>query len=234
MRRWGVVVAIGLAIFMTAVDVNCVALALPVMGKAFQQTDEAMSAVMLSYLIPQTLLMIPCGLVVTRWQPRATQLLGVAGFGLASLLCTFAPSFGFLLVARALQGSFGTLVATQGVALIAAVVKPEERGRAMGIIGSMAPLGSITGPGLGGFLLATWGWPSIFLINVPIVLVALVLTSLCFPGVTFGSNHTSGLGQMGHLLRRSRFLGTLLILLVYSSVSGAFAYLLPFTLQDVH
>src|SRR5207302_7463098 len=150
--------AIGLAIFVFAVDMNSVALALPVMGKTFQQSGEAMSWVILSYLLPQTLLMIPCGLVVTRWQPLLTQLLGVAGFGLASLLCAFAPTFGLLLVARAIQGSFGTLVTTQGVALIAVAVKPQERGKAMGIIASMAPFGAIAGPGLGGFLLTTWGW----------------------------------------------------------------------------
>lgn len=234
MRRWGVVMAIGLAIFLFAVDVNSVALALPVMGKTFEQSDEAMSWVMLSYLLPQTLLMIPCGLVVTRWQPLLTQMLGVAGFGLASLLCAVAPTFGFLLVARAMQGSFGTLVVTQGVALIAVAVKPQERGKAMGIIGSMAPLGSIAGPGLGGVLLATWGWPSIFLINLPIVLVALALALWCFPGLTFSQSHSSGLGQMGQLLYQPRFLGTLLILLAYGAVSGALAYLLPFTLQEVH
>jgi MFS family permease len=234
MRRWGIVMAIGLAIFLSAVDINSVALALPVMGKTFQQSDEAMSWVMLSYLLPQTLLMVPCGLVVTRWPPLLTQMLGVAGFGLASLLCAFAPTFGLLLVARAIQGSFGTLVTTQGVALIAIAVKPQERGKAMGIIASMAPFGAIAGPGLGGFLLATWGWRSIFLINEPIILVALVLTLWCFPGLTFGQSRTSGLGQMGQLLRQPRFLGTLLILLVYGSVNGALAYLLPFTLQDVH
>jgi hypothetical protein len=66
MRRWGIVIAIGLSVIMFSVDMNGVALALalPVMGKAFQQTDEAMSAVMLSYLIALTLLMIPFGLVV--------------------------------------------------------------------------------------------------------------------------------------------------------------------------
>lgn len=90
------------------------------------------------------------------------------------------------------------------------------------------------GPGLGGLLLSLWGWPAIFWINVPVILISIVLTLLCFPGVTFGPNRTSGLGQMWTLLRHPRFLGTLLVLLISSSTSGALAYLLPFALQDVH
>lgn len=234
MRRWGVVLAIGLSIIMFSLDMNGVSLALPVMGKAFQQADAAMSWVILSYSIPLTLLMIPFGLVVTRWQPLATFLVGIAGFGAASVLCAFAPSFGFLLVMRALQGSFGSLIGTQGVAVVAAAVEPHERGRAMGIVGAMGPLGAIMGPGLGGLVLAAWGWPAIFLINVPVILVAMVLALLCFSGVTFGATRTSGLGQMASLLCNLRFVGTLLILLAFAASGGALAYLLPFVLQDVH
>ena len=220
MRRWGIVMAVGLAIFMFAVDGNSVALVLPAMAKSFEQTNATMSWVMISYVLPQILLTIPCGLVVTRWSPLLTQLLGVAGFGLASVLCAFAPSFGVLLLARATQGSFGTLVTTQGIALIAVAVTPEERGRAMGIMGSMAPFGAIAGPAIGGFLLAIRGWPSIFLLNGPVVLVALLLTAGCFPGLTIVQNQTNGLRQMSHLLLHPRFLGTLLVLLAYGAMSG--------------
>jgi MFS family permease len=219
---------------MFSIDMNIVVLALPVMGRTFQQTDEAMSWVMLSYLIPLTLLLIPSGLIVTRWQPLATFLVGISGFGIASVLCALAPSFNILLAARAIQGISGALLGTQGMAIIGAATKPHERGRAMGIIGSMGPLGAVTGPGIGGLLLAMWGWPAIFLVNVPVILVAMALASLCLPGFTFGSTRTSRLGQMGYLLRHPRFLGTLLILLAFSSASAALAYLLPFTLQNVH
>ncbi|QBD83283.1 MFS transporter [Ktedonosporobacter rubrisoli] len=234
MRRWGVVLAIGFSVFMFTVDMNGVGLALPIMGKTFQQSDATMSWVIASYSLPLTLLMIPFGLVITRWPPLATQLIGVGGFGLASILCALAPSFSFLLIARALQGSFGALLGTQGVALVAAAAEPHERGRAMGLIGAMGPLGSVTGPGIGGLLLASWGWPSIFLINVPVVLVTMILMLLCLPGVSFGSLQLSGLSQMGYLLRHSRFLWSLLTLLFFSSASGALAYLLPFGLQEVH
>lgn len=234
MRRWGVVAAIGLSIILFAVDMNIVALALPTMGQAFQQTDAAMSMAIVSYAIPLTVLMIPSGLIVTRWPPLIIFLIGISGFGCASVLCAIAPSFNLLLVGRAVQGAFGALIATQGFALVAAVIKPHERGRAMGILGSMGPLGAIMGPGIGGLLLAHWDWPAIFWINLPITIVAIGIALFSFPGIVSNLPRSNGLGQMKILLSRPRFLGTLLILLAFSSGGGALAYLLPFTLQDVH
>ncbi len=234
MRRWSAVLAIGLVIVMFGIDMNIVTLALPVMGRAFQQTDEAMSAVTLSYLLPFTLLMIPFGIVVTRWRILTAFLLGIAGFVGASVLCALAPSFIMLLVGRALQGVAAALMGTQGVAVVAVVVQPHERARAMGIIGSMGPLGGIAGPGLGGLLLSFWQWPVIFLINIPVGIIAAALALYSLAGVSFGSNPASGLSQMGRALRHTRFLLADLLLLVFATTGGALFYLLPFALQDVH
>jgi MFS family permease len=234
MRRWGVVLAVGLSIIMFSVDMNVVALALPVMGRAFHQTDAAMSAVMMVYSVPLTLLMLPAGLLITRWSPLTTFLVGVLGFGIASMICAFAPSFSVLLIGRAVQGAFGALIGSQGMAIATAAIEPHERGRAMGILGSMGPLGAIAGPALGGLILSVWEWPAVFLVNIPVVLIATVLALLCLPGVTFGTVTRSGFGQMGYLLRQPRFLGSLVILLAFSSASGALSYLMPFVLQDVH
>src|SRR5579884_3440670 len=233
MRRWIAILAIGLTVVMFSVDMNIVALALPEMGQTFRQTDEAMSAVILSDLIPLTLLMIPFGLVVTRWKILTTFVVGITGFALASVLCAYSSSFSVLLIGRALQGSFGALMGTQGVAVVAAVVKPEERGRAMGIIGTMGPLGAIMGPGIGGLLLSIWGWPVVFLVNVPVSIIAIVLALYGLSSVTFGGTGSNGLSQMGYLLRHRRFLAANLTLLFFAGSGGALAYLLPFALLDV-
>ncbi|GHO70412.1 hypothetical protein KSC_093040 [Ktedonobacter sp. SOSP1-52] len=234
MRRWSAVIVLGLTIFMTTVDMSIVTLALPAMGQTFRQTDEAMSAVLLSYLIPSTLLLIPSGLVVTRWQPLPTFLGAIGGFAGASVLCALAPSFELLLIGRALQGTIGALLGTQGLPVVAAVIKPQERGRAMGILGAMGPLGAITGPGIGGLLLSTWGWPVIFLINVPVSLLAAGLALYSLRRVTLSTTRVSGLDQMRSLLGQRRFLAVSLTLLAFSSASGALSYLLPFALQDIH
>jgi MFS family permease len=226
--------AIGLAIFMFAVDMSIVALALPVMGQAFGQTDAAMSAVVVCYTLTMALLILPYGLLIIRWPPLATFVAGVLGFAVASVLCALAGEFQWLLAGRVAQGVFGALLGTQAAALATAVVTPQERGRAMGVIASIGPLGAVTGPGLGGVLLSTWGWPSIFLVNAPLSLVIVALAFYSLRGVTYGAQPTGGLQPMNLLLREASFLGALLILLTSAAIGGGLSYLLPFALQDVH
>jgi MFS family permease len=85
-RRWIAIVALGLSIFMITVDTSSVALALPVMGQAFQQPDAAMTAVIVSYTLPLTLLILPAGLVLTRWPALPMFLVGVLGFAATGAL----------------------------------------------------------------------------------------------------------------------------------------------------
>ncbi len=137
-RRWLAVIAVGLSIFLSALDATIVALALPSMAHHFQLSDSLASAVTLSYAIPLTVLILPSGDLVSRFRTLPTFLIAVLGFGLGSLACGLAPNFPLLLVGRVIQGGFGALIATQGIAVAAAVVAPTERGRAIGLIGSLA------------------------------------------------------------------------------------------------
>jgi MFS family permease len=91
-----------------------------------------------------------------------------------------APSFVWLIAARAVQGGFGAVILALVPALVAGVVSPSERGRAIGIVATVGPLGSVAGPPLGGLLTAGVGWPAIFLVNLPISagLLAVVMTSM--------------------------------------------------------
>ena len=151
-RRWLAVTAIGLSIFLSALDATIVALALPPIAQHFQLSDSQVAAVTLSYTIPLTLLILPSGDLASRFRALPLFLIAVLGFGLGSVACGLAPNFALLLVGRVVQGCFGALIATQGIAVAAAVVAPSERGRAMGFIGALAPLGGVAGPGVGGLL----------------------------------------------------------------------------------
>src|SRR2546421_8408161 len=157
-RRWLAVSAIGLSLFLSALDATIVALALPPIAHHFQLSDSLASAVTLSYAIPLTVLILPAGDLIGRFRVLPTFLVAVLGFGLGSITCGLASSFPLLLVGRVVQGCFGAVIATQGIAVAAAVVSPGERGRAMGIVGALAPLGGVAGPGIGGLLLANFGW----------------------------------------------------------------------------
>src|SRR5262249_18440971 len=153
-----------------------------------------------------------------------TFLVALVGFGLGSLVCGLAPTFALLLVGRVLQGSFGALIATQGLAVAAAVVAPGERGRAMGLVGALAPLGGAAGagPGIGGVLLARFGWSAIFFVNLPLCALAAGLGLLSLRGVHLGSRRSgSAYRQMGALLRQPTFLWGVLAFGCSVTVGGA-------------
>src|SRR5437763_13296001 len=200
-RRWLAVVAVGLSIFLSALDATIVALALPPIAQHFQLSDSLASTVTLSYAIPLTVLILPCGDLVSRFRTLPLFLVAVLGFGLGSLTCGLASNFPLLLLGRVIQGGFGALIATQGIAVAAAVVSPAERGRAMGLIGSLAPLGGVAGPGIGGLLLSRFGWSSIFFVDVPFCLLAALLGTFTLRGVRLGDRQFSAYYQMAGLLR---------------------------------
>src|SRR3989440_207269 len=233
-RRWLAVTAVGLSLFLSALDATIVALALPPIAHHFQLSDSLVSIVTLSYAIPLTVIILPAGDLISRFRTLPTFLAAVLGFGLGSIICGLASSFSLLIVGRVIQGCFGAVIATQGIAVAAAVVSPGERGRAMGIIGALAPLGGVAGPGIGGLLLANFGWSAVFFVNVPVCLLAALLGIFSLRGVRLGGRQSDGaFRQMAGLLRRPSFLWGLLAFFWSVSVAGALYYLLPFDLSGV-
>ena len=101
--------------------------------------------------------------------------LGVAGFGVTSLLCTVAPTIEVLVLGRALQGVFGALLTPAALAVIVAAFPPDERGKAVGTWTAWAGIGTVLGPVVGGQLVDAASWRWIFAINLPLVLFDLWL-----------------------------------------------------------
>jgi MFS family permease len=103
------------------------------------------------------------------------------GFALASLACGLSPNLTWLIVARLLQGTFGALLFSLVPALATTAVRPQARGRAMGLITTLGPLGLISGPGLGGIIVDSLGWTWIFFVNVPVSLLVMAVGMLTLP-----------------------------------------------------
>ena len=101
--------------------------------------------------------------------------IGVAGFGVTSLLCTLAPTIEVLVLGRALQGVFGALLTPAALAVIVAAFPPDERGKAVGTWTAWAGIGTVLGPLVGGQLVDAASWRWIFAINLPLVLFDLWL-----------------------------------------------------------
>ena len=182
MTRWWVILAAGLAVFMASVDLSITNVALPTLGHVFTVPPSALEWVVLAYSLPAVALLLPLGRWVDTAALRGAFLLAVCGFAGTSALCGLAPSLLWLVICRFLQGSFGALIAALVLPLAASAIGPEHRGRAMGVIGALGPLGAVAGPGLGGLLLASLGWRSIFFVNVPVCVMAVLIGARTITG----------------------------------------------------
>src|SRR5215204_4780633 len=172
---WPAVVAVGIGVFMASLDMTIVAITLPSIGREFGAAPDVAQWVILAYNLPMIALMLPAGRWLEPVNRRTALVAAVAGFAAASAAAGASGSLGMLLAARAVQGIFGAVLSVAVLAIAGAVVHPSQRGQAMGLITTLGPLGSVAGPALGGLLVAGPGWRWIFLLNVPVCLVAIAL-----------------------------------------------------------
>src|SRR4051794_10920389 len=134
-----------------------------------------------SYLLTLSSLILVAGSLGDLFGEKRVFALGVAGFGVASVICALAPTIEWLVAARALQGVFGALLTPAGLAVIAATFPSEERGRAVGLWTAWGGIGIVAGPLIGGQLVDSASWRWIFAINIPLVLATLWLVSRAVP-----------------------------------------------------
>src|SRR5215469_13563638 len=231
--RWVAVAAVGLSIFLSALDATIVALASPIIARQLHLSNSLASAIFLAYSVPLTLLILPSAELMRRFRTLPIFLVAVSGFCLGSIICGLAPTLAVLLAGRIVQGSFAALLATQGIAVAASVVAPTERGRAMGLVGSLAPLGAVAGPGIGGLLLTRLDWHAIFFVNVPVGAAATLLGLESLRGGGLARGGQSGFRQMTGLVRRPQFLWGLLGFLASTTVAAGLYFLFPFDLTGI-
>ncbi|MFB9630003.1 MFS transporter [Nonomuraea helvata] len=182
-RRRLLVLAICCAsIVVVVMDVSIVNVALPEMRRDLHASVSGLQWTVDAYTLVLAGFLVLAGSTADRVGRRRIFQVGLATFGLGSLLCSLAPSIGWLVAARALQAVGGTMCNPVAMAIIVTVF-PEraERARAIGVFGAMTGLSLGLGPILGGALVDGLGWRSIFWINVPIVAAAIVCAALFVP-----------------------------------------------------
>src|SRR5208337_1676445 len=178
--RWWALIGASLAVFMAALDSNVVNVALPIMARIFH-ADRQIRWVVLSYILPTTALLGAFGALSDVIGRRRITLIGVTLFILGSMLCGTAQSLTQMIVYRIIQGVGGSCIGSAILAIATVNFAPEERGKAMAVIGLIAPLGAVLGPSLGGILIGALGWPAIFFINVPFGFVSFILVYRLLP-----------------------------------------------------
>jgi EmrB/QacA subfamily drug resistance transporter len=164
-----------LPMFLAVVDQTIVATALPAIVAATGEVERA-SWIVVSYLIAATIAAPIYGRLGDSFGRRRLMFVAIGVFIVASLLCAIAPTLELLTLARVLQGFGGGGLMTLSQALIGEAVPPRERARYQGYIAAVAVSANTFGPVAGGYLTEHFGWRSIFAINLPIGLIALVLT----------------------------------------------------------
>jgi EmrB/QacA subfamily drug resistance transporter len=162
-------------------DGTIVSVALPTIQRSLGGGLAGQQWISSAYLLTLGSLILVGGSLGDIFGERRIFALGVASFGVASLLCAAAPSIGLLVAARAVQGVAGALLTPSSLAVIAATFTDEERGAAIGTWTAFGAIATVIGPLAGGELLALASWRVLFLINVPVVLACLALIRAVIP-----------------------------------------------------
>src|ERR1700756_550785 len=175
-RRWAALVVMLLAAFMNLLDVSIVNIAIPPIQQGLHASYADVQWTLAGYALAYALILITGGRLGDTYGRKRLFLIGVVGFTIMSALCGAAQSAGVLIASRVAQGAMGALMIPQVLSVIQVTFPAAERIKALAAFGVTAGLGAVSGPLLGGLLtthsLLGLGWRSIFLINVPVGVIA--------------------------------------------------------------
>ncbi|MFZ9858990.1 MAG: MFS transporter [Roseiflexaceae bacterium] len=177
-RKWWALAAVGSGTFMSTVDGSIVNIALNTIQKTFSASLGQVEWVVLAYLLSIVCLLPTMGRLGDMIGRRRVYLLGFVLFTAGSALSSFAWNIPSLIVFRMIQAVGAAMIQSMGMALLVQAFPASERGRALGYNGTIIATGVATGPVLGGLLIGTFGWRSIFYVNVPLGLLALTISWL--------------------------------------------------------
>jgi EmrB/QacA subfamily drug resistance transporter len=176
MRKWSPLIAVCLGTFLLLVDVLIVVVALPAISDDFHADYADLQWVVDGYALSLAALVLGAGSLADRFGRRRIYLIGIGIFAISSLLCALAPNEQALIAARILQGLGGAAMFACTAALLNFTYHGHDRGVAFGIWGAVNGLAAAVGPLAGGLLTEHLGWRWVFLVNLPICLVAVGFT----------------------------------------------------------
>jgi EmrB/QacA subfamily drug resistance transporter len=180
-RRWLILAVVLMGTFMSTLDSSIVNVALPDMAKKLSVGINTIQWVVTSYLIVIASIVLIFGRIADMIGKTLVYQCGFAIFSLGSLLCGFSANVNFLIFSRILQAMGAAMIMSSNQGIIASIFPPNERGRALGLSGTTVAIGTMLGPPIGGIMVEVFNWQSIFLVNVPIGVIAFFLGKKIFP-----------------------------------------------------
>ncbi|MEU8267961.1 DHA2 family efflux MFS transporter permease subunit [Sphaerisporangium sp. NPDC049002] len=172
---WLTLLAVALGVIMVMLDGTVVAIANPVIGKDLGASLSDLQWITSGYLLALAVFLITAGKLGDLFGHKRVFIVGIAGFALTSLAIGLTSSIGVLIALRVLQGLFGALLQPAALALLRAAFPAERLNMAIGIWGAAIGVSSAAGPIVGGLLVENVSWQSVFFINVPVGIVALIV-----------------------------------------------------------
>jgi EmrB/QacA subfamily drug resistance transporter len=222
-RKWLILSAVSLGSLMSTLDGSIVNVALPSIQHDLGIDLTAVEWVSIAYLLVVGSLLLPFGRLGEVLTFRRVYLVGFAIFTLASVFCGASPTPGVLVVFRAVQGVGAAMIMAMGPAIVARTFPAPERGRALGLNGVSVSIGLTLGPVLGGILTQVGSWRAIFLINVPIGILAIIWAARVLPA------EAPGKGQSFDLRGAALSSGALFALLLALSEGQSWGWTSPAT-----
>lgn len=223
--KWRAAIVVALGLFMGVLDVTIVSVALPQMQTYFHTDRDTITWVATAYLLAQAAVIPITGFVSDRIGTKTVFVTALALFTIGSGLCAIAPTEQWLIAFRVLQGIGGGALFPVAFAIIFRIFPPAERGPASALIGVPVLLAPAFGPTIGGYFTQAFDWRAIFLINLPVGVIAFIGCLVVLHG---GARERAESG-LGEAVARRRFdvVGLLLsmtgfTILVYGITEAAF------------
>jgi EmrB/QacA subfamily drug resistance transporter len=180
-RRWWALGALALSVLVVALDLFILTLALPTLSADLHASSSDLQWFVDAYSLVVAAALLPAGLLGDLIGRKRILLTALVLFGISSLACAYSKSAGELIAARAVLGLAAGVILPMSLAVLPVLFTPAERPRAIAAVGGATFLGYPIGPILGGWLLDHFWWGSVFLINVPVVVVAIVAVATLMP-----------------------------------------------------
>ena len=174
-QAWAALFVSTIVVFFVVIDISAVNVAFPSIREEFDASAAELSWIISGYNIVVGALLLVSGRLADSLGRRKVYLPGVAMFGIGSALSALAPSVGWLIAARLVQGIGGAVTSAAGFAVMLPEFPASRRSTAIGIAGATGALGAVAGPAVGSLLIDLFSWRGIFWLNVPLCIVVLII-----------------------------------------------------------
>ena len=180
-RKWYVMIAIAIGIFMSTIDSSIVNVALPTLVIDLDTDLPTIQWIVLAYLLTLSTFLLSVGRLADMKGKKSIYTSGFLIFTLGSLFCGISSNVNWLIASRVLQAIGATMILGLGTAIVTEAFPPRELGLALGVTGTMVSIGIVIGPTLGGLLLSIANWHWIFFVNLPLGILGIYLAVRFIP-----------------------------------------------------